>query len=327
MCSRGSRCWRARGRAAFCRRTWLAARRAASRYPGRAGDVGDRGEPAAAAGCDAKPVHRTAGRSRSGGCTCPAWRGRARHGPAAAVLLARRRDRGVRGAGRLRRVARAQSAGRPWHARRGRAWLGALAALVVVLVTRRVAGVRLSRHARARARDGAGPARRVRGLRLHGAAGARAVLRPGADVRAFGRARRAPAWASFALAVAALCWPRPPPASRRSRCASPRSARAPPRSRCTAVDGARAAHGHAPRTGPRRSRWCGSAGRCLAASLAAGLGVAAGCAVRRHGGAVRPAADRRLAADFPARRAAAHRAVPGVDARAPASGAAAHRRR
>ena len=95
------------------------------------------------------------------------------------------------------------------------------------------------------ARHAAGAAPPVRALRLHGAAGARPVLHPGADVRARGRARRARASSrpsdspSAALVLAALA--APACAGRRRACALARPSRCASQ-RCSAAAAAIALH-------------------------------------------------------------------------------------
>ncbi len=185
-------------RARVRRRARLAARGAAPRHAGRARDDRDRREPAAAAGGDAAPVRwplaggvwwlYTPGvaaiASAWAGCVARCWRRCRRRGGRAG---------GVRGSSFATCPARR---GMPvvvahgWVARcrsrrpsppRSRSWAPTSA--------------RRSTARRARA------ARRLRRLRFHGHARAGTLLHPRADVRAVGGPRRAPAWASCALAT------------------------------------------------------------------------------------------------------------------------------
>jgi len=193
----------------------VAARRAPPRDSRRAGDHGDRGEPAITAGRDASAG---AIKTLAGGdlVAVHARRcgGRARHGHSCAAIACGWRLRRGRGACSLRAIACTQSHRSAGHAGGDRARLG-----------------------RARvAHRGAGLACHLCGVRFHGLARGRSVLHPSVDVRPVGGRRTSIAHESRACSRwPHCCYPRPRhPASRHHRCClSPRSARGPARSPCT----------------------------------------------------------------------------------------------
>ena len=246
----------------------LAAGGAAPGDAGRAGDERHRREPAVAAGGDAPAgARRRAGRPRSGGCTRPAWRALALGmGLAAPGCWRRARRPSCWRCSATRRCWRATCAARAacpaWWRMAGPRWLPAGAAGHGAVAGRWPAGMPLLDRG-----DGAGAARRVRGLWLHGPAGARACRTSWCRCSRSPRRRRRAAVARVVRAGGggAGCWPAlaafgvaPQPL----RVAGHRPGRRRGGGRAPAADASRRCAAACGASWAARSRWCASAGPC-----------------------------------------------------------------